>query len=158
MWKKMVVVVVVQSLSRVQLLQSHGLQPVRLLCPWDSPDKNTVVGCHSLLQGISPAQVSNSSLTHCRNHQRRPHAVNKLWKLSYYIFKTAPPISPVFPFWHCVRFYSLHISSSFLSSISLYLHNTFSEMYSHYSRIIYQVINFLFSCLIILSHSRRLSF
>ena len=26
--------------------------PARLLCPWDSPDKNTGVGCHFLLQGI----------------------------------------------------------------------------------------------------------
>ena len=26
----------------------------RLLCPWDSPDKNTGVGCHFLLQGIFP--------------------------------------------------------------------------------------------------------
>ena len=33
-------------------LQPHGLQPARLLCPWDSPGKNTGVGCHSLLQGI----------------------------------------------------------------------------------------------------------
>ena len=24
----------------------------RLLCPWDSPGKNTAVGCHALLQGI----------------------------------------------------------------------------------------------------------
>ena len=30
----------------------HGLQPTRLLCPWDSPGKNTGVGCHALLQGI----------------------------------------------------------------------------------------------------------
>ena len=30
--------------------QPHGLQPVRLLCPWDSPGKNTGVGCHFLLQ------------------------------------------------------------------------------------------------------------
>ena len=34
---------------------------VRLLCPWDSPDKNTGVGCHFLLQGIFPTQGSNSS-------------------------------------------------------------------------------------------------
>ena len=27
---------------------SHGLQPTRLLCPWDSPAKNTEVGCHAL--------------------------------------------------------------------------------------------------------------
>ena len=30
----------------------HGLQPVRLLCPWDFPVKNTGVGYHFLLQGI----------------------------------------------------------------------------------------------------------
>ena len=24
----------------------------RFLCPWDSPGKNTGVGCHALLQGI----------------------------------------------------------------------------------------------------------
>ena len=32
-------------------LQRHGLWPARLLCPWDSPDKNTGVGCHALLRG-----------------------------------------------------------------------------------------------------------
>ena len=30
----------------------HGVWPARLLCPWDSPGKNTGVGCHFLLQGI----------------------------------------------------------------------------------------------------------
>ena len=24
----------------------HGLQPTRLLCPWDFPGKSTGVGCH----------------------------------------------------------------------------------------------------------------
>ena len=33
-------------------LQALGLCPARLLCPWDSPGKNTGVGCHFLLQGI----------------------------------------------------------------------------------------------------------
>ena len=32
----------------------HGLQPARLLCPWNSPGKSTGVGSHSLLQGILP--------------------------------------------------------------------------------------------------------
>ena len=32
-------------------LLPHGLYPARLLCPWDSPGKNTRVGCHALLQG-----------------------------------------------------------------------------------------------------------
>ena len=31
-------------------LRPHGLRPTRLLCPWDSPGKNTGVGCHLLLQ------------------------------------------------------------------------------------------------------------
>jgi len=30
--------------------------PPRLLCPWDSPGKNTGVGCHSLLQGLFLSQ------------------------------------------------------------------------------------------------------
>ena len=34
----------------------------RLLCPWDSPGKNTGVGCHFLLQGIFLTQGSNSHL------------------------------------------------------------------------------------------------
>ena len=36
-----------------------GLWPARPLCPWDSPGKNTGVGCHFLLQGIFPTQESN---------------------------------------------------------------------------------------------------
>ena len=35
-------------------LRPHGLQPTRLLCPWDSPGNNTGVGYHSLLQGNLP--------------------------------------------------------------------------------------------------------
>ena len=43
-----------------------GLQPTRLLCPWNSPGKNTGVGCHFLIQGIFPIQGSNLGLPHCR--------------------------------------------------------------------------------------------
>ena len=43
-------------------LQSHGLQPARLLCSWDSSAENTGVGCHFLLQGIFPTQGSNPCL------------------------------------------------------------------------------------------------
>jgi len=31
-------------------LRPHGLQPTRLLCPWNFPGKSTGVGCHCLLQ------------------------------------------------------------------------------------------------------------
>ena len=61
------VVMVVQSLSRIQLLPPHILEPARLLCPWNSPGKNTGVGCHFLLQGIFPTQESNLGLLHCRH-------------------------------------------------------------------------------------------
>ena len=47
-------------------LLHHGLQPARLLCPWNSPGKNTRVACHSLLQGIFPTQGSNLGFWHCR--------------------------------------------------------------------------------------------
>jgi len=32
------------------LCDPHRWQPMRLLCPWDSPGKSTGVGCHFLLQ------------------------------------------------------------------------------------------------------------
>ena len=47
-------------------LRPHGLKPTKLLRPWDSPGKNTGVGCHFLLQGIFPTQGSNPGLPHCR--------------------------------------------------------------------------------------------
>ena len=35
----------------------HGLQPTRLPCPWDSPDKNKGVGCHCLLHLLIPLKI-----------------------------------------------------------------------------------------------------
>ena len=58
--------------------QPHGLYPVRLLCPWDFPDKNTGVNSHSLLQGIFLTQGLSPGVLHCRqilyylSHQGRP--------------------------------------------------------------------------------------
>ena len=48
-------------------LWPYGLWPTRLLYPWDSPGKNTRVGCHALLQGIFLTQGSNAGLLHCRH-------------------------------------------------------------------------------------------
>ena len=36
------------------LFATHGLKHTSLLCPWNSPNKNTGVGSHSLLPGIFP--------------------------------------------------------------------------------------------------------
>ena len=47
-------------------MQCYGLQPSRLLCLWDSPGKNTGVGCDFLLQRIFLTQGLNLHLLHCK--------------------------------------------------------------------------------------------
>ena len=47
-------------------VRPHGLQPTRPPHPWDSPGKNTGVGCHFLLQCMkveSESEVTQSCLT-----------------------------------------------------------------------------------------------
>ena len=47
-------------------MQPHRRQPTRLLRPWDSPGKNTGVGCHFLLQCMkvkSESEVTQSCTT-----------------------------------------------------------------------------------------------
>ena len=47
-------------------MRPHRLQPTRLPSPWDSPGKNTGVGCHFLLQCMkmkSESEVAQSCLT-----------------------------------------------------------------------------------------------
>ena len=50
------------ALAMSDSLQTQGLQPTGLLCPWYFPCKNSGVGCHFLLQGIIPTQGVNTSL------------------------------------------------------------------------------------------------
>ena len=45
--------------SYVQFFVTPWTVAHRLLCPWNSPGKNTVVGCHALLQGIFLTQGWN---------------------------------------------------------------------------------------------------
>ena len=73
----------------------HGLQPSGLLCPWDSPGKNTGVGCQAFLQWIFPPQGLNQGLLHCRS---------LLYHLSYIeeaktLTKSYAISSPFFLFW-----------------------------------------------------------
>ena len=54
--------------SRVRLCATHRRQPTRLPHPWDSPGKNTGVGCHFLLQCMkvkSENEVAQSCPTLC---------------------------------------------------------------------------------------------
>ena len=43
-------------------VQPHRQQPTRLPCPWDSPSKNTGVGCHFLLQCVKVKSLSRVRL------------------------------------------------------------------------------------------------
>ena len=43
-------------------LRPHGLEPTRLLCPWDFSGNNTGVGSHSLLHGMFLTQGSSPNL------------------------------------------------------------------------------------------------
>ena len=65
----LLVCVSAQSLSFPDSFWPHGLQPVRLLCPWDFPGTNTAVGCHFLLQGIFQIQGLNLHLSHLLHWQ-----------------------------------------------------------------------------------------
>ena len=65
-------------------LQPHGLYPARLLCPLDSPGKNTGVGCRILFQGIFLIQGSNQLLLGLQH-----------WQVSF--LPLAPPGKPGYP-------------------------------------------------------------
>ena len=74
-------------------------------CPWDSPGKNTVVGCCALLQGIFlqgifPTQGSNLGLLHYRqilyllSHQgNSPHISNVIGYLSFSVWLASPSLT-----------------------------------------------------------------
>ena len=93
-------------LSRVQLFATLWVQPTRLLCPWDFPDKNTGVGCHFLLQGIFPSQGWNLGLLHLLHWQAdslplshlgslilRPISNKFPHSLPYFYPRSAPPLT-----------------------------------------------------------------
>ena len=65
--KKEVLCIVYMCSVMSHSLQSHGLQPTRLLCPWNVPGENTGAGSHVFLQGIFPTQGSSLRLS-CLMH------------------------------------------------------------------------------------------
>ena len=52
-------------------VRPHRQQPIRLLCPWDSPGKNTGVGCHFLLQCMKVKSESEVAQSCSRSEERR---------------------------------------------------------------------------------------
>ena len=69
-------------------LRPHGPQATWLLCPRDSPGKNTWVGCHFLLQGIFPTQGSNLShlcLLHWQAPPGRPYNYHRIYQFADFV-------------------------------------------------------------------------
>ena len=52
--------------ASLRLLKSDSATPRTAASPWDSPGRNTGVGCRALLQGIFPTQGLNPGLLHGR--------------------------------------------------------------------------------------------
>ena len=56
-------------------LRPHGLQPTRLLHPWDFPGKSTGVGCHCLLP-----------LWKLLNYKFKKKIISSLWSVAGFFF------------------------------------------------------------------------
>ena len=92
-------------------LWPHGLQPIRLLCPWNFPGKNTQVSCHFPLQGVFPThglkphllcllpwQVDSLPLHHPGSPLERPLAWWKGW-----LSKVEIPVPQLLELWPQMR-------------------------------------------------------
>ena len=51
-------------------MRPHRQQPTRLRCPWDSPGKNTGVGCHFLLQYMKVKSEREVAQSNCLTTQQ----------------------------------------------------------------------------------------
>ena len=59
-------------------LQPHGPQPTRLLCPWNSPGKNTGVDCHLELRMVSVSTITtlNARNAYYTKEERKKDSVS----------------------------------------------------------------------------------
>ena len=79
-------------------LQSHELQPARLLCPWDSSGKNTGVDCHALLLGISLTRGLNLCLL-LLLHWQAGFVGFFCFFFLFVFLPLAPPVKPCIILW-----------------------------------------------------------
>ena len=113
MWKWDVKISLVVHACKVTSVMSdslwpYGPQPTRLLCPRDSPRKNTGVGSHSLLQGIFPSQGLNPGLLHC-------------WWIFYHLSDQGSPLyilAPPSPLWNSFSVFFKRLYPGLTSSVS----------------------------------------
>ena len=77
-------------------LWSHGLEPARLLCPWNAPGKDTGAGCHAP-RGPNCSLHSPCLFLHSCTHTQSPSWVwhTQLLKEEIWVSSlTVPPCSP----------------------------------------------------------------
>ena len=103
--------------SSVRLIVTPWTVALQAPCPWDSPGKNTEVGCHSLLQGIFWTQGSNPGLLHCRqilyhlSHQGSPKKPSKNRKVTRYMGNTLKSIiflQQITGIWKVIKYLQKH--------------------------------------------------
>ena len=104
----------------------HGLQPTRLLHPWDFPGKSTGVGCHCLLRLNTTFSINYTPLWKKKKkkdvafHEPRVMAIPSFW----------PRDTWFLPLWHLASSAS-HFTLSWLLLSGSYL--TMSLLIHHWS-------------------------
>ena len=85
----------------------HGLQPTRLLCPWDFPGKNTGVGCHCLLQIYYRVLHKIQTYLNCNPPVSSIHGIFQArileWVAIPFSRRSSPPRDQTWEFLHCRR-------------------------------------------------------
>ena len=105
-------------------VQPHRRQPTRLLCPWDTPGKNTGVGYHFLLQCMHACKVASVVSDCVRPNGQQPTRLlcprDSLGKntgvgchflllgSSWSITKTNSPLSPTYTTYTIIRIKITH--------------------------------------------------
>ena len=100
-------------------VRPHRRPPTRLPCPWDSPGKNTGVGCHFLLQCMkvkSESEVAQSRQT------QRPHGLQPTTLLCPWDF----PGKSTGVGCHCLLQIQCLVQDKFSINIYEYMQSSFS--------------------------------
>ena len=104
-------------------MRPHRWQPTRLLRPWDSPGKNTGVGCHFLLQclriilsmsttlAVQKNRISNSfkakqTIIYCNG------LFQKKSKTKIYLPEEKKNLPHISTFWNFIMHFILHVCYS----------------------------------------------
>jgi len=121
-------------------VQPHRRQPTRLPRPWDSPGKNTGVGCHFLLQCMkvkSESEVPQSCLTLSDPMDYSPPGPPSMGFSRQEYWSGVPLPSPV-PLYWCIYIYNCY--SFFLDwSFGHYVVSFFVSFHSLYFSLFYLI-------------------